>query len=226
MGCGSSREENISPLSQSYKKEAGESIKVKRGGQLLQIEKILRLKNRPAKISSEIDVIQWDKLNDNSGEENSKEHIKELNKVFESPENNPSAERSAEVSNSEDDPDIVSLQSVHPTFALSLDDAFRRSNGSQTSPVKDQSAFDWDLSDRTDIGKIPNNYAYIKILPDTLQRFEIPAFFVETQTNPPTRATSHKEEGDVEAVILEDAIVQTDQVCLHFNPSIYTLFTF
>ena len=52
-----------------------------------------------------------------------------------------------------------------------------------------------------------------------MQRFEIPAFFVETQTNPPTRATSHKEEGDVEAVILEDAIVQTDQVCLHFNPS-------
>ena len=51
---------------------------------------------------------------------------------------------------------------------------------------------------------------------------KIPAFFVETQTNPPTRATSHKEEGDVEAVILEDAIVQTDQVCLHFNPSIYT----
>ena len=52
-------------------------------------------------------------------------------------------------------------------------------------------------------------------------------FFVETQTNPPTRATSHKEEGDVEAVILEDAIVQTDQVGLHFNPSIYTtLFTF
>ena len=51
-----------------------------------------------------------------------------------------------------------------------------------------------------------------------MQRFEIPAFFVETQTNPPTRATSHKEEGDVEAVILEDAIVQTDQVCLHFNP--------
>ena len=166
MGCGSSREENISPLSQSYKIEAGESIKVKRGGQLLQIEKILRLKNRPAKISSEIDIIQWDKLNDNSGEENCKEHIKELNKVFESPENNPSAECSAEVSNSEDDPDIVSLQSVHPTFALSLDDAFRRSNGSQTSPVKDQSAFDWDLSDRTDIGKIPNNYAYIKILPD------------------------------------------------------------
>ena len=160
MGCGSSREENISPLSQSYKKEAGESIKVKRGGQLLQIEKILRLKNRPAKISSEIDVIQWDKLNDNSGEENSKEHIKELNKVFESPENtNPSAERSSEVSNSEDDPDIVSLQSVHPTFALSLDDAFRRSNGSQTSPVKDQSAFDWDLSDRTDIGNINTNPA-------------------------------------------------------------------
>ena len=58
---------------------------------------------------------------------------------------------------------------------------------------KDESAFDWDLSDRTD---------------------------TETQTNPPTRATSHKEEGDVEAVILEDAIVQTDQVCLHFNFSI------
>ena len=131
----------------------------------MQIEKILRLKNRPAKISSEIDVIQWDKLNDNSGEENSKEHIKELNKVFESPENNPSAERSAEVSNSEDDPDIVSLQSVHPTFALSLDDAFRRSNGSQTSPVKDQSAFDWDLSDRTDIGNINTMSTYLHTNP-------------------------------------------------------------
>ena len=151
MGCGSSREENISPLSQSYKLEAGgEAIKVKRGGQLLHIEKILRL-NRP-KISSEIDVIQWDKLNNSAGGENNKERIKELNKVFDSPENpSDSAERSAEYS-SEDDPDIVSLQSVHPTFALSLDDAFRRSNGSQTSPVKDQSAFDWDLSDRTDIG--------------------------------------------------------------------------
>ena len=154
MGCGSSREENISPLSQSYKLEAGESIKVKRGGQLLQIEKILRLNNRP-KISSEIDVIQWDKLNNSAGgvKNNSKEHIQELNKVFDSPENPSAAERSAEYSTgSEDDPDIVSLQSVHPTFALSLDDAFRRSNGSQTSPVKDQSAFDWDLSDRTDIG--------------------------------------------------------------------------
>ena len=158
MGCGSSREENISPLSQSYKLEAGgEAIKVKRGGQLLHIEKILRL-NRP-KISSEIDVIQWDKLNNSAGGENNKEHIKELNKVFDSPENpSDSAERSAEYS-SEDDPDIVSLQSVHPTFALSLDDAFRRSNGSQTSPVKDQSAFDWDLSDRTDIG----NNAKIRI---------------------------------------------------------------
>ena len=154
MGCGSSREDNISPLSQSYKLEAGgEAIKVKRGGQLLQIEKILRLNNRP-KISSEIDVIQWDKLNNSAGvKNNSKEHIQELNKVFDSPENPSAAERSAEYSTgSEDDPDIVSLQSVHPTFALSLDDAFRRSNGSQTSPVKDQSAFDWDLSDRTDIG--------------------------------------------------------------------------
>ena len=58
-----------------------------------------------------------------------------------------------------------------------------------------------------------------------MQKFEISRlFFVETQTNPPTRATSHKEQGDVEAVILEDAIVQTDQVCLHFNCCLFTLY--
>ena len=55
---------------------------------------------------------------------------------------------------------IYFVVSLHPTFVQNLDDAFRRSHGSQTTPVEDEGAFDWDLSDRADI---------------------------ETQTNPPTR---------------------------------------
>ena len=70
-------------------------LKVKRGGKLLTFEKvgsILRL-NRP-KISSEIDVIQWDRI------KSGKDPAVKLNKVFESPtEDNSNAETS-------DDPDI------------------------------------------------------------------------------------------------------------------------
>ena len=59
------------------------------------------------------------------------------------------------------EPEIISL---HPTYVKNLEDALKRSSESQTEPVNDESViFDWDLSDRTDI---------------------------ETQTNPPTRATS------------------------------------
>ena len=65
----------------------------------------------------------------------------------------------------------------------SQDDVLKRSIESQTDPVHDESAFDWDLSDRADI---------------------------ETQTNPPTRATSTNP-GAPDPIEIQDAIVQTDQ---------------
>ena len=62
----------------------------------------------------------------------------------------------------------------------SLDEALKRSSEVQTDPVNPD-VFDWDLSDRADI---------------------------ETQTNPPTRATSSNQNEKFE---INDAIVQTDQ---------------
>ena len=65
----------------------------------------------------------------------------------------------------EQDPEIISIRLN--TYVQNLDDALKRSSECQTDPVNDfESAFDWDLSDRADI---------------------------ETQTNPPTRATSTKD---------------------------------
>ncbi len=83
----------------------------------------------------------------------------------------------------EDEPEVVSL---HPTFVRSLEEALLRSSEAQTDPVTDEAAFDWDLSDRTDC---------------------------ETQTTPPTRATSTVEgvSARVNEIQLTDAIVQTDQ---------------
>ena len=62
-----------------------------------------------------------------------------------------------------------------------------KSTSSQTDPVHDDSAFDWDLSDRTDI---------------------------ETQTLPPSRSgssTFSKAGLAYTDHLLQDAIVQTDQ---------------
>ena len=81
--------------------------------------------------------------------------------------------------------EIVSLH--RSSYVKSLEDALKRSSECQTDPVlEDEEIFDWDLSDRTDI---------------------------ETQTNPPTRATSTNHHGSVTEVDpdLQDAIVQTDQ---------------
>ena len=93
MGCGPSREENHSPLSQSYKIEVDR--KAKRGGQLSHIEKILRF-NRP-KISSEIDVIQWDRFNSGKNHNSGK-----LNNVF-----GISKNPNESIEDLDDDPDIV-----------------------------------------------------------------------------------------------------------------------
>ena len=79
----------------------------------------------------------------------------------------------------EDDPEIVSLH--HTTFFQNLDEALKKSCETQTDPVNDE-AFDWDLSDKTDI---------------------------ETQTNPQTRIGSTVSGVDVKPV--QDVLVQTDQ---------------
>ena len=89
--------------------------------------------------------------------------------------------------NVSDDPEGLEqaeIVSLHRSRNVkSLEDALKRSSECQTDPVNEE-VFDWDLSDRTD---------------------------TETQTNPPTRATSTNNQGSDGDPDLQDAIVQTDQ---------------
>ena len=89
--------------------------------------------------------------------------------------------------------DVKSSPSIHNliTYHLLEKIMYQSNKPLKSGPLKkDESAFDWDLSDRTD---------------------------TETQTNPPTRATSTNNEGGTAGGGVappqewNDAIVQTDQ---------------
>ena len=154
MGCGSSRDPfPHSPFKKTpvYQIEGGGTLSVNSNNTL---KNVISSNNKAAKDSTttQIDVIQWNRLN-----------------ISDDPEG------------LEQEPEIVSLH--RPTYAKSLEDALKRSSECQTDPVNEE-VFDWDLSDRTD---------------------------TETQTNPPTRATSTNNQGSDGDPDLQDAIVQTDQ---------------